>query len=801
MSQFLPLDAAALARFDVADVIFLAQDGLAVPSARVRCYNFAKALRQQGLKAEVLSLFDHLGATDQSGPLSTIPEEEKLRLNLMAHAVLARNTRAVLYVQKVGYHTLAAMLAASRGGNRLILDYDDYELDMQPFRRLEAWLPSLRPTELLATIASRSAACIAASHRLQAILAPLNPNTHLIHTVADQELFNPDGRAAPRRRFGDTVNILYSGAFWGDIPMKDVLFSVDAFALVPRRIRERARFHIIGFGRAWEELKRRIRERYPAMDGIVLHEFIAPDTFGTVLNEMDIGVLPYSDNAFNIAKSPTKMFEYLLAKVAVCATPVGESTHCLEHGRTGLFASDIEGFAENLACLIADEELRHGIAEAAYRLAMERYSLQGVADRLAGIVRESLHPCVSTKTETTLDEFLTRTLGRSRPIAPREVHLVRSDLRALLAAENPATADPRRWSGPLLAALDWPGLHAIEGVDPDRARTLRRTGERCRNAARLRPDIRLPRLPRPLGPPSLAKLAATEDWEDDLWWSWAKEFRTNYATFRVPYAGDDDTERLNDEDVRNNVCNYFKRSHGTWERVQFLYGLDRLGLMDGRARFLVMSGEVDGLYLMLTGHACHVDVLDLSDRAAEHAARVVAGETDLWLTKPRRFRRDCLTVHHGPADALDGRCWDAVLLPQNTVLRNGLAETLAWVDKHLEIGGVVAFSTWIRLDGGRDDEVPTLPAASTGPDGLAALLERCTGMSLPCPFDASLSDSTLDRFVVTGAPDSGNPHLVARTGGTLHMTGVWFCRKHGPTPSGGWDRLRAALAGKTETVG
>ena len=383
MSEPSLLDADALDRFAAADVIFVAQDGYRQPSARVRCYNFARALRQQGLRAEVLSFFDHLGATDQCGPLSTIPEEEKLRLNLDAYAILARNPRAVLYVQKVGYHTLAAALAAARGGNPVILDYDDYELDMQPFRRLEPWLPSLRPGELLRTMANRAAACVAASHHLYDILAPLNPNTHLIHTVADQELFNPAGRAAPRRRFGDAVNILYSGDFWGDIPMKDVLFALDAFALVPRRLRARARFHIVGFGRAWEELKDRIRERFPDVPEIALHGFIPPAEFGTVLREMDIGVLPYSANAFNAAKSPTKMFESILAKVAVCATPVGEAVHCLTPDVHGLFASGVEAYADSLARLIADDALRTRLAGAAHALALERYSLQGIAGRLA----------------------------------------------------------------------------------------------------------------------------------------------------------------------------------------------------------------------------------------------------------------------------------------------------------------------------------------------------------------------------------------------------------------------------------
>ena len=795
MPQPLPFDEDALARFEVADVIFLAQDGFRQPSARVRCYNFAKALRQQGLRAEVLSFFDHLGAPDQGGALSTIPEEEKIRLNLEAYRILARNPRAVLYVQKVGYHTLAAALAAERGGNRIVLDYDDYELDMQPYRRLEPWFPSLRPDQLFATVANRAGACIAASHRLRNLLAPLNPNTHLVHTVADQDLFTADGREAPRRRFGGQgngrVNILYSGDFWGDIPMKDVLFAVDAFALVPRAVRDRACFHIIGFGRAWEELKLRARERYPDLPNIELHEFIPPAEIPAVLREMDIGVLPYSQNEFNVAKSPTKMFEFLLAKVAVCATPVGEVTHCLEDGVSGLLAEGMEGYSAALARLIGDDAFRRGVADQAHRVALERFSLQGAAPRLAAVVRALLRPEEkAAPAETTLEDFLTARLGRRLPIAPREAHLLRRDLAALLAAEDPSAGDPRRWTEPLVAALDWPGLASVEGVSAERVAALKGVAARRRNAARLRPEIALPARPRPPGPPALSKLAATEDWDDPLWRPWVVRVRTNVATFQVPYIDDADAERRRDEDARNSIDNFFKRSRGAWERAQYLYGLDQLGLLEREPRALVVSAEIDGFYLLLTEFAGAVGVVDVGPGAAAHAERVVRGDLDPWLAKPRRFRRDRIALHHGAPgpDAFADAPWDVAVLPQNTLLRGDTAQLLAWIDRRLKPGGVLAFSTEVLLN-----DRAGVPGLSTRQaDALGEAL-AATGLDPLGPADLSLSDATLDRFVTTGAPGAGNPNFVARTGEALHAPAVWFARKRAATPDGEWERLARFL--------
>ena len=257
------LDPDWLARIDAADVIFVAQDGFKLAPARVRAYSFAKLVNERGMRAEVLSFFDHLGAAEQGLLAVGLPEEDKLRLNLVAFEVLSRNPRALLYVQKAGYHAVACLMAAACNGSRIVLDYDDYDLGSQPFRRIEPWLPSLNPEEFLARFAARAQACVASSRRILDLLAPFNPNTHLVHTVADRDLFNPDRRGEPRRRFGDRVNILWCGDVWGDIPMKDIVFGVDAFALVPSRIRRKARFHIIGFGRAWEELKRRLRRGQP----------------------------------------------------------------------------------------------------------------------------------------------------------------------------------------------------------------------------------------------------------------------------------------------------------------------------------------------------------------------------------------------------------------------------------------------------------------------------------------------------------------------------------------------------------
>ena len=794
-------------RLKDADVILIAQDGYRLAPARVRCFNFAKLLNRQGLRAEVLSFHDHLGASQQGAGTHSMTEAEKVGLNLAALDALSHNPRAVLYVQKVGYHVLAASMAAARHGNRLILDYDDYDLENPPLKGLEPFIPSLRPDLLLASFAARCDSCVAASHALHAILQPSNSNTHLIHTVADGDLFSRAGRGRPRRRFGDAVNVLWCGDVWGGLVAKDVMFAADAFAFLPRRVRAKARLHIIGFGLAWEPLKRRLRERHPDVEGIILHEHIPPAEFGAVLDEMDIGLLPYADHPFNRSKSPTKLFEFMTAGVAVCATPVGEAVHCLEDGTSIAFGEGFAGYSAAMARLVDDDTFRHRVADAAHELARSRYTLDAVAPRLAAIVRASLdrraRDCEGRSDDSVqsdLRDFMAKWLGRRRPISPREVVLARQDLSRLAEDGALTNADPRRFSAPLLALLEWPDLEQEEGIAPARIEAVRSAAEAGRPSAKLRTTLCVPTAPPDDGgaSPSLSKLCAAEDWEDDAWFDWAWRFRTNFLDDppdQCPPVG---------SDAYDVAYNYFKRSRGAWERIQILHALDRTGCLHPEARIAVVSDAPDGFYLFLSTVVGSVLAIDTGPHAAMTTAAIAEGRADSWFLKPRAVRRDRLAAFHGTMDeAPTAPAFDAIVILQNSALRrgaDGLAAMLRWADGRLGPGGILALSAEVAVAGKASG--PWLDAAALGPEGLKTGIERHTGYRLADGlFDARLSDATLDRTAITGEPSADNPHLVIRTGTVLHTVSVWTLCKTGRTTATDWAALRSTLRRMVGTGG
>lgn len=400
MSKPNVLTEAQLKAYEQADVIFIAQDGFALAPSRVRCFFFAEALRARGLRAEVLSFHDHLGAGAQGSRAYAMPVADKLRLSADALDVLARNRRAVLYMQKVSYHSLAVAFAAALHGNPLVLDYDDFDLGASFLSGAERLLPGLSPLATTLALAKTADMCVASSQMLYDFLARHNDNVHLLPTATDLAQFDHRRREEVVRA-DDRVEILWLGDVWGELIVTDLLFAVTAFAALPPAVRARARLTINGFGAFWPLFKAVLQERFAGIDNIRLQERIPQSEIVPLLARTDIGLLPLSEHVFNHCKSPTKMFEFMAMKIAVCATAVGEPARLLRDGETGMLASDLEGFTARLEALILDGRLRRSIAENAYARVVEGLHLGAVADRLAPLLRGLLdRPSRATRAAT-----------------------------------------------------------------------------------------------------------------------------------------------------------------------------------------------------------------------------------------------------------------------------------------------------------------------------------------------------------------------------------------------------------------
>lgn len=103
--------------------------------------------------------------------------------------------------------------------------------------------------------------------------------------------------------------------------------------------------------------------------------------------EMDIGIAPLRDNAFNCAKSNLRWLEYSALGLPTVASPV-EPFKCIDDGKTGFLADTKNEWYEKLKLLIENERLRKNMGRFAYDEVKKNYNMDKVAKSYLSVLRE-----------------------------------------------------------------------------------------------------------------------------------------------------------------------------------------------------------------------------------------------------------------------------------------------------------------------------------------------------------------------------------------------------------------------------
>ena len=357
----------------------------------MRCYHFARALEGRcGVEPSVLSFKDDLAPEKTERDMYELRDRDKLRLVWRAARRLWPERNAVFYVQKALFHAAAPFVLSRLGRNEYIYDCDDYDIPLSQFFGRGCWNRLLfgdhRWDEITFRMARRAKCCVAASHYLFDFLGQHNPRVHLIHTGVDVDVFRPSD--APRSGQGPVF--LWNGLIWGPVIVENLQFLLRCFARV-QELHPTARLRIVGGGIMEADVHRYHQEEFPHVK-VEYISWLDPREMPDVLRETHVGLLPLiQDTEWIRSKSPTKLFEYMAAGMAVVASRRGEPCHVMEEGREGLFAEGEEEFTEAMLSLCREPEKLARLGEAARARVARDYSLAALGDKLyAMLVQEGI---------------------------------------------------------------------------------------------------------------------------------------------------------------------------------------------------------------------------------------------------------------------------------------------------------------------------------------------------------------------------------------------------------------------------
>jgi len=106
------------------------------------------------------------------------------------------------------------------------------------------------------------------------------------------------------------------------------------------------------------------------------------------LAQIGIGVAPLTDSPWERGKCAVKLLQYLACGIPVVASPVGVHTDIVQDGVNGFLARDESEWTEKLRQLLNDPALCHRLGAAGRRTVEEKYSLDKIASKVAGVLHD-----------------------------------------------------------------------------------------------------------------------------------------------------------------------------------------------------------------------------------------------------------------------------------------------------------------------------------------------------------------------------------------------------------------------------
>lgn len=108
----------------------------------------------------------------------------------------------------------------------------------------------------------------------------------------------------------------------------------------------------------------------------------------TLISQMDIGIMPLTDNPWEKGKCGYKLIQYMACGLPVVASPVGVNTTIVKLGENGFLAAHNEQWGNAIGQLLRDAGLRKQMGDAGRQQVENIYSLHAQAPRLVKLFKD-----------------------------------------------------------------------------------------------------------------------------------------------------------------------------------------------------------------------------------------------------------------------------------------------------------------------------------------------------------------------------------------------------------------------------
>ncbi len=358
-------------------VLLLARYGMKGASSRIRHYAYIPHLAKLGIEATSQHLIDDDSlARFYSGRSRRWPRIARAyadRLNLIRRL----SDFDLVWIEKEVFPGLPFWAERSVFSNpqvATVLDFDD--LWMRRYRQSgrDGFLAKLEAAKLRKSVLAATAVTAANPHLADALNEETGRRPEVFENFIDAAIYEKAAEAAAAARLpGQTVRVGWIGtSYTANLYLPTVASSLNALSA-----QGLCEVLLIGADAAAPEINA-TRVTWTLEDEAV------------AVAEIDIGIQPLGDDAFDQHKSGWKVCQYMTAGKPVISSDVVSMRGLIEDGVTGFLVTSVEEFEQRLRLLISDPELRLRMGRNARAALAARYDISRGAEALARRFQEAV---------------------------------------------------------------------------------------------------------------------------------------------------------------------------------------------------------------------------------------------------------------------------------------------------------------------------------------------------------------------------------------------------------------------------